>query len=159
MGAQGVANFVAQMLGSLFGAFLLFIVVPKDADRTGGYGSNTLNEDYEWYQAFFGEIICTSLLMFTVLQTAVNEKSAANRAQAALAIGFSVFLAHTVLIPIDGCSINPTRSFGPALIGTIRYRGDDERPMDHAFGQFAVFLFGPLAGAALAVLTYKTMFN
>ena len=29
--------------------------------------------------------------------------------------GFSVFLAHVVLLPIDGCSINPTRSFGPAV--------------------------------------------
>merc|ERR1711933_489846 len=93
--AQGLANFVAQMLGSLFGAFLLFIVVPKDADLTGGYGSNT-----------------------------VNEKSAANRAQAALAIGFSVYLAHTVMIPIDGCSINPTRSFGPAVVASIAHSGE-----------------------------------
>jgi len=151
--AQGVANFVAQMLGSLFGAFLLFIVVPKDADLTGGYGSNTLDEKYDWYQAMIGEIICTSLLMFTVLQTAVNEKSAANRAQAALAIGFSVYLAHTVMIPIDGCSINPTRSFGPAVVASIVHSGEAAKFWKHMY----LFWVGPVIGSLLGVTLYKIM--
>merc|ERR1712187_268993 len=122
--AQGVANFVAQMLGSLFGAFLLFIVVPKDADLTGGYGSNTLDEKYDWNQAMIGEIICTSLLMFTVLQTAVNEKS-----------------------------INPTRSFGPAVVASIVRSGEAAKFWKHMY----LFWVGPVIGSLLGVILYKIM--
>ena len=39
---------------------------------------------------------------------------------ACIAIGFAVFLAHVILLPMDGCSINPTRSFGPAMVSAIR---------------------------------------
>merc|ERR1712061_438616 len=114
------------------------------------------DEKYDWYQAMIGEIICTSLLMFTVLQTAVNEKSAANRAQAALAIGFSVYLAHSILIPIDGCSINPTRSFGPAVVASIAYSGNDAKT--HNFWKYHyIFWLGPIIGSLLGVGVYKLM--
>merc|ERR1719387_2209225 len=115
---QGVANLLAQILGSICGAAILCLIFPEDADLTGALGSNGVGEKYEKWDALFAEIFGTFLLMFVVLQTACNQKSEANRAQACLAIGFAVFLAHTVLIPIDGCSINPTRSIGPPMIAS-----------------------------------------
>jgi Major intrinsic protein len=57
----------------------------------------------------------TFLLVWTVLNTAVSKHSiAANLAP--MAIGFSVFLAHIVLIPFTGCGINPARTFGPHVV-------------------------------------------
>jgi len=50
----------------------------------------------------------TFLLCYTVYEVAINKNSSAGSATPA-AIGFAVFLAHVVLLPIDGCSINPTR--------------------------------------------------
>merc|ERR1740123_1303637 len=76
----------------------------------------------------------TFLLMFTVLQTG-------NRAPGCIAIGLAVFLAHSVLLPVDGCSINPTRSFGPALVASCRKNSSD------LFQDMWVFWLGPLAGA------------
>jgi len=90
--------------------------------------------------------------MTVVLQTAVNRKSANNRSQAPLAIGLAVFSAHAVLIPIDGCSINPTRSFGPALVNAIRYA-----PEQSPFKDMWIFWVGPLLGAGLAAGHYKVL--
>merc|ERR1712113_1084140 len=96
------------------------------------------------------------LLVFVVLETATNPNSAADRAEAPLAIGIAVFLAHAVLIPIDGCSINPTRSFGPAAIQSIRY-ADDQNMISKIWHHMWIFWVAPLLGSALAVGLYKLM--
>ena len=60
----------------------------------------------------------TFLLVFTVLQTAVTSDFDYS-SMACFAIGLAVFLGHSFLIPNDGCSINPTRSFGPGVVEYI----------------------------------------
>ncbi|PSC76759.1 serine threonine kinase [Micractinium conductrix] len=97
--------------------------------------------------AIMGEMVMTFVLVggqaggrmvSVVLETAVNEKGANVRSEAPLAIGFAVFCAHAVMLPIDGCSINPARSLGPAIVsGTWP-------------GHFWIFIVGPLAGALFA---------
>ncbi len=79
----------------------------------------------------------TFVLVSVVLEVAAN-KDEATRTQAPLAIGFAVFCAHAVLLPVDGCSINPARSFGPAVVAGM-------------WKQFYVFMAGPIAGGLLAV--------
>ena len=91
-----------------------------------------------------GETMCTFLLVFVVHQTACNPKSVMNRSQACLAIGLAVFMAHCVMIPIDGCSINPTRSFGPALLSLTRM----EAPKAAEPVSTAVLVGEPPAGGA-----------
>ena len=68
--------------------------------------------------ALVGEFMMTFLLIFTVLQTAVNSDFDYS-SMACFVIGLAVFLGHSLLIPIDGCSINPTRSFGPDVVEYI----------------------------------------
>jgi len=58
-----------------------------------------------------------------------------------LCIGLAVLVAHLLLIPIDGCSINPARSFGPAVVAGSW--------VDHW-----VFWVGPMTGAAVAAVVY-----
>jgi len=137
---QGILNFVAQMLGSIFGAFLLTMIYPAEKDRTGGLGSNAVGDGWSTTNALLGEILMTFLLMFVVLET-TSTAAAANSSLAPLAIGLAVFLAHSVLIPIDGCSINPTRSFGPWLMNSMR----SEKPQASQW----IFWVGPLVGAAI----------
>jgi len=149
--AQGICNFIAQMLGSVTGAWILTQMVPQKSDKTGGIGTNSVSEGYTPTNAFVGEAAMTFLLMFVVLETAVNPLSEANRTLACVAIGFAVFLAHSVLIPIDGCSINPTRSFGPALVSKMSYKNAE------AFKDMWVFWAGPLAGATMAVVVSKLL--
>jgi MIP family channel proteins len=150
---QGLLNMVVQVLGSFAGAATLCLIFPEEMDATGGVGSNAVATGFETWNALFGEIVMTFLLVFVVLQTAVNPKSEANRALACVAIGFAVFLAHCVLIPVDGCSINPTRTIGPAFVSKIRNPDKESDALKHLW----VFIVGPFVGAALAAVTYLGM--
>jgi len=145
---QTVCNFVAQMLGSVTGALILLGLHPREKDLTGALGSNAISEGYSWWHALVGEVVMTFLLVFVVLETAVNPASSANRALACLAIGLAVFLAHAVLIPIDGCSINPTRSFGPALVAMLVNKEAG------TFKDMWVFWVGPGVGSLLAAAVH-----
>jgi len=154
---QGIANLVAQLLGSLLGATILWIVYSgmpaASLDQTGGLGTNTLGDGVPMISALIGEIAGTFLLMYVVLETAVNSANTAVGSMAPLAIGFAVFLAHSVLISLDGCSINPTRTTGPAIINAILNPKSDGK----ALQQLWIFWVGPCVGAALAAGVYKGM--
>ena len=63
---------------------------------------------------------------------------------AGLAIGLCLTLIHLVSIPVTNTSVNPARSIGPAL-----FAGGD------AIGQLWLFLVAPIAGAAIAGVTYR----
>jgi len=157
---QGVANVLAQLLGSVLGACFLAIVFPCEGDMTGGtLGTNIINREvYGQGRALAGEIFGTFLLCYVVWETAVSKKSTVGQ-NACIAIGFAVFLAHLILLPIDGCSINPTRSFGPAIVGKIRNCAGEESWRlsggqldihDKGLEDLWVMFLGPLIGAALA---------
>lgn len=135
---QGICNFIGQLLGSLLGAGLLYGVVPDAANST--LGSNSISPGFTTGQAVLGEAVMTFTLMFTVLMTAAWQKSIAQNI-APFAIGMAVFAGHAVLLSVDGCSINPTRSFGPAVVS-------------QTFTDFWVFWVGPFVGATLAVVVY-----
>lgn len=146
---QGCLNVVAQLLGSVLGAYLLTMMIPEEHDKTGGLGTNAVVPGLKAANAAIAEIFGTFLLMFVVYQTAVSPQTAANREIACLAIGLAVFLAHCVLIPIDGCSINPARSFGPALVRKLRYAKNTD---GNFLGELWIFTVFPCIGSALAVL-------
>uniref|UniRef100_A0A7S0BDR0 Aquaporin n=1 Tax=Pyrodinium bahamense TaxID=73915 RepID=A0A7S0BDR0_9DINO len=150
---QGLANLFAQLLGSMTGAAILCLMYPPALDQTGGLGSNGVGAGWTWYNALTAEVLGTFLLMTVVLQTACSSKSEGNRVQAAMAIGFAVFIAHVVLIPIDGCSINPTRSFGPAVVSSIR----SPESADLRWKDMWIFWVGPLFGVAIAAAHYRAM--
>ena len=178
---QGIFNFASQMLGSVTGAAILCAIFPPELDMTKTLGSNSVGPKWNWWNALIGEVMCTFLLVFVVHQTACNPKSAMNRSQACIAIGLAVFMAHCVMIPIDGCSINPTRSFGPALLSLSRMEApkaqepgtavlvgepvvagkstetdhDDQGPS--FWRGMWIFWIGPLLGACLAAAVYKLM--
>mmetsp|Transcript_20256 Transcript_20256/g.31289 ORF Transcript_20256/g.31289 Transcript_20256/m.31289 type:complete len:286 (-) Transcript_20256:238-1095(-) len=147
---QGIANFAAQMVGSVLGASLLLGVTENDkevnfgTDFTNSLGANTLNPRFAWGNAFLAELLMTALLTWVVFETAVNKKGVAGNC-APIAIGLAVFVAHVVNIPITGCSINPTRSFGPAVVASLN--GADDLWDDHW-----IFWVAPLMGSALAAI-------
>jgi len=160
---QALVNVVCQLLGSICGAFLTYMVFGNsnkegavETDKTGGLGCNEVNRPgFDTTRALIGEVMGTFILVITVLETAVNPLTLGNRALACLAIGISVFLAHCVLINVDGCSINPTRSFGPMVVRSMTYGGQKEKETwvsDHW-----IFWVGPLAGAGLAAGMYKLL--
>jgi aquaporin-1 len=140
---QCLANTIAQFSGSILGASLLLGTLPNPFQTS--LGSNAVANGVSVGNAFMGETIMTMVLALVVLWcTSVETSKVGHPAFAPLAIGFTVFLGHTVLLPLDGCSINPSRSFGPALISM-------------KWDNFWVFVVGPYLGASLAVGLYYVM--
>lgn len=148
---QLICNFIAQMLGSVLGAIILEFMYGPENDCTGGLATNAVADGWKREGALVGEIMGTFLLVYVVHETCFNSLGQANSSLAPLAIGLSVFLAHCVLIPIDGCSINPTRSFGPAFVCNMTRKGSNP------FRDMWIFWLGPMIGALLGSLIFYWM--
>jgi aquaporin PIP len=145
----------AQCLGAILGAAVLWGSTASNTlmELTDGYppfllGVNTVHPDLPVASAFLGECVGTFLLVWTVMMTAVSHKSTAGNI-APIAIGWSVLLAHLVLIPLTGCGINPARSLGPMLVvimagAKVGYEG------------WWIFYTAPFVGSAAA--TFITVF-
>ena len=118
-----------------------------------GLGVNIVNPRVSSGSAFLIELMGTFLLVFTVLQVAVHNKSSAGNV-APIAIGWAEFVAHLVLIPFTRCSINPARSFGPMIVDTIG--GMASTVWQRGWW---VFYTAPFVGSTLAALTYKFIFS
>jgi len=146
---QGLANVVGQFLGAIVGAGFVEAAL---AEQTS-LGSNAIASNYSAGEAFLGEFFGTFLLCFVVFQTAVDDKSISRADQttnpltAPIAIGFAVFLAHLALLPVTGCSINPPRSFGPALVATLAGQ-------DGLLDDYWLFFVAPHAAAVVAAIVY-----
>ncbi|CAM9421261.1 unnamed protein product, partial [Ectocarpus fasciculatus] len=107
-----------QMLGSVFGALFLWAIFGNDWPAARAFGSNSWDEDvFTGGQVFFAEMVGTMLLVYNVFAT-IDIPAEGGGALAQFPISMAVLVAHLFLLPIDGCSINPTRSFGPSLVAS-----------------------------------------
>jgi len=137
---------VGQLVGGVIGAALLYWIVsatgaPGAMGDPAGLGTNGVANAGGVGGALLVEIIATMLFVFVVLGT-TDEKVGAG-SKAGLAIGLSLVLIHLVCINLTGTSVNPARSFGPAL-----FVGGE------ALANVWVFFVGPLVGGALAALLW-----
>ena len=95
-------------------------------------------------QAMVVEIITTFSLVFTVFCTAVDKSPEGRSSYAAIPIGFAVVMGILASGNISGGSMNPARSFGPAVAGAIgKHSGD-------GLSNLWVYFLGPLLGASIA---------
>lgn len=112
---------------------------------------NSVNPNLAVGSGFLGEFMGTFLLVWTVLLTAVSPKSIAGNI-APIAIGWSVALAHFLLIPLTGCGINPARSLGPMVM--VMLTGGKA-----GLEGWWVFYTAPFLGSGAAVLVCKYIFE
>lgn len=131
---------IAQFAGGLAGAGILCIFF----DRKKGLGSNGLFDE-SYVKSMLIEIILTFVFVLAILGVTSKVK---NGQVAGIVIGLTLTLVHILGIGFTGTSVNPARSFGPALIA-----GGD------ALKVVWVFIVAPLVGAALAAYTWKTIGN
>jgi len=86
------------------------------------------------------ETVLSALLMFVIMAVATDTRAVG--AAAAIAVGGVVLLDILVGGGVSGASMNPARSFGPALAS---WTWDD----------FWIWVLGPITGAALGALAYQ----
>ena len=137
---------IGQFVGGIIGAALLYWIVsatgaPGAMGNPAGLGTNGVANAGGPCGAILVEVIATFIFVLVVLGTTDEKKGAGNLA--GLAIGLSLILIHLVCINLTGTSVNPARSFGPAL-----FVGGD------ALKDVWVFIAAPLAGGALAAAVW-----
>ncbi len=126
----------AQFLGGIAGAGILQLIV-KDA---GKLGTNALYNG-DALLSFLIEVILTCVFVLAILGVTSKQEYGS---VAGLVIGGALVLVHLLGISFTGTSVNPARSFGPALIaGNLN--------------GIWVFLLAPLAGGVLAAILYKIL--
>jgi len=147
-----LSYWVAQVLGAIFGALVLYIILSGKAQGwTGGLGQNGWGAgylgEYNLVSAFVFEAVATFLFLVCILGSTHGGLSENLRGFAGLAIGLTLVAIHIVGINVTGVSVNPARSIGPALIGI----GSNAK----AVGQLWLFILAPLVGAGVAGILFK----
>lgn len=136
---------IAQFLGAIAGAAILYVTL---SGKTGGYDVATAGlgqtgwSGYSATSAIIAEFVATFLFVVVILGAT---SKAGSTPVAGLAIGLTLAVLHLAFVPVSGNSLNPSRSFGPALFvgGT-------------ALAQVWMFLIVPTIAGAVAGAFFKS---
>ena len=113
---DGIGYIIFQLIGAVVAAFSLKAILPEIGAKvnfgTQGGPSELLNSSI--MAGITVEIILTFFLVTVIFLTAVHKKAAAGIH--GISIGGIVFLLHIVGVPLTGASMNPARTFGPAVV-------------------------------------------
>jgi aquaporin Z len=136
---------IAQILGGIAAAGVLYIIATGNGSPIGNFATNGYGEHspggYSLLSALVTEVVMTFMFLIVILG-ATDEK--APKGFAGLAIGLALTLIHLISIPVTNTSVNPARSISQALfVG------------GWAIEQLWLFILAPVAGAILAGLVYK----
>jgi aquaporin Z len=144
-GKEAAGYIVAQVLGAVVAAFLLYWIAsgkPGGYDLAGGLAANGYDDHspgkYSMPAALLTEVVM-SFMFLVIILGATSEKAPAGFAP--IAIGLALTLIHLISIPVTNTSVNPARSTGPALVVG-----------GWALQQLWLFWVAPLAGAVAAGL-------
>jgi len=136
---------ITQVLGGIFGAFLLYMIASGKADfELGGFAANGYGEyspgGYSLGAVFICEVVMTFFFLMIILG-ATSKKAVSNLAP--VAIGLGLTLIHLISIPVSNTSVNPARSLSQAVF-----------VQDWALSQVWVFWAAPILGAVLAGVVF-----
>lgn len=137
----------AQLAGGVVGAALIWAAFGGDAMDLG-MGQTSIADGTNYLQAIVAEAIGTFLLLTAIMALAVDKRAPGG--WAGLMIGLSVAAAILLIGPLTGGSLNPARTFGPLLVGTIG--GGDT-----FWGDLPAYVVGPLIGGVVAALAYDAV--
>jgi MIP family channel proteins len=141
---DAIFYWIAQLLGATAGAYLLSVILPESVWRPVGLGTPDLALDFPRMHGMLLEAVMTFFLVFVVFATAADAKGAFNKI-AGFAIGLTIAMDILVGGPFTGASMNPARSFGPALVA-------------HHWSNHGVYWVGPLLGGVVAGFLYDRMY-
>ncbi len=145
-----VPYIIAQIIGGIVGAAILYVIASGKAGfdaSASGFAANGFGEHspggYSMISGLITEVVATAFFLFIILSS-TDKKAPAGFAP--IAIGLALTLIHLVTIPVTNTSVNPARSIGPAIfVG------------GWALEQVWLFIVGPIVGAVIGALTYKSI--
>jgi len=118
---------VAQLAGSIVASCLLLFFVVKSQETVSALGATHIAPGIEWIKGMYIEGLLSTILVFCVIGLALHPfgRSSHPREEwdkigpgihTGIIVGFVIALLNVVGIPLTGASMNPARSFGPALV-------------------------------------------
>ena len=141
-----VGYVIAQLCGATAGASIIWMVMGTNANLgSNGYGGKVGESVIGGFQAGVIEVVLTFIFVLAILGVTSKVE---NGKIAGIVIGLTLVFVHLIGIPFTGTSVNPARSFGPAIL-----QGDI------ALRQLWVFIVAPLVGAAIAGVVHRFVLN
>jgi aquaporin TIP len=131
---------IAQLLGAVAGTLAILLTFPESLRDAVRLGVPAVGSGFSSGNALVAEIITTFFLVLVVFGTAVDQRSL--KGVAGLCIGLTITMDVLATGAVSGAAMNPSRWFGPALVG------------GH-FDDFWIWIAGPIVGGILAALLYN----
>ena len=117
------------------------MVVIAVIGKSGNVGLTLPNGSVHWYHAFILEVVLTFLLMLVSISMK-EDKVTGYKNFGGIAIGATIVLADIIGMNISGASMNPARSFGPAIVfGNLNYNW--------------IYWIAPIIGSLIAIYSFK----
>jgi MIP family channel proteins len=138
---MAVVYWIAQFTGAIIAAYALKGLYPANIVEMTRLGGQSISADVSLVQAIVLEAIATFFLTFVIWGTAVDPRAPK---VGGFAIGLAVTAGILSIGPLTGGSMNPARSFGPAVVTKI-FQGQ------------AAYWIGPIVGAVTAALLYEKL--
>jgi len=143
---KAVGYVICQLGGAIAGTGLMYGVMPNNNSLAVNLGATSLAPGVTSGEGCAIEICLTFILVFTVCATAELSGDLKHMGRfAPLAIGYSVLVDHMIGVPFTGASMNPARSFGPAVISGF-------------WVNHWVYWVGPIVGGIFASMGYNHIF-
>ncbi|XP_014474308.1 PREDICTED: aquaporin AQPcic-like [Dinoponera quadriceps] len=148
---EALIYIVSQIIGGILGFGILKVVTPTEkltagtVEQADMFCVTDVHGSMSAIQGFLLEAIATGVLMLLVCSVwdVRNEK---NTDSVPLKFGLTVAVLAMAVGPYTGCSINPARSFAPAL-------------WNNQWARHWIYWFGPIAGSLFSAFMYKTVFG
>lgn len=143
---------VAQCLGSLVGYGLLKMITPenllydgKDNNTIHSFCTTNINTNLTVVHGLVIEVLATGIFVFFACAI-WDSRNAKNSDSVAIKFGLCITMLALAFVPYTGCSMNPARTFGPAV-------------WNNHWDDHWVYWLGPIGGAIIVALIYRCLFS
>jgi aquaporin Z len=133
-----IGYWIAQFVGGVLGALGLLVAFGSDDVAT-----TTTQASGSVWDALWLEFLLTMIFVAVILQSSRSERVYGT---ALIAIPLTLVAVHLAAVPFTGASVNPARSFGPALVGT-------------EFSDLWIYFIAPPIGAAIAAFVHRYLYE
>jgi len=137
----GISYIISQLIGATVAGLLLRIIFAPDVWQKAHLGTPMLGDGVSFGTGILVEIVLTFFLVTAIWGTAVDDRKPD---VGGFAIGLTIAANILMAGPLTGASMNPARTFGPALAGG-------------GFDNHLVYWIGPIIGAVIAAVLYNNI--